>query len=116
MPKLDDPIIPPEKLTQYLLVKRPRGDKSDYLALAGFTGENPDDLMEALKKLAAEGEAVELETDNFGTRYRLEGVLTGPNGKELKVATIWLRKADDRVHFITLVPQKREDTDDESEA
>jgi hypothetical protein len=106
--KIHDPVIAPEKLTRYLLVKRPRGDKSGYLALAGFTADDPDALLVELLALADRGEALEQETDRFGTRYRLEGTLRGPNGLELAVATIWLRKADGRVHFVTLMPGRRE--------
>ena len=102
-------MIAPEKLTGYLLVKRPRGDKSGYLAFAGFTADDPGALMAELLALAARGEAMEQETDRFGTRYRLAGVLKGPNGVELPVATIWLRKADGRVHFVTLMPRRRSD-------
>jgi len=107
--RLRDPVIAWEKLTGYLLVKRPRGDKSGFLGLAGFTAEDPGALMAELLALTARGEATEEETDRFGTRYRLEGVLRGPNGGELPVATIWLRKADGRVHFVTLIPRRRSD-------
>lgn len=107
--RLRDPLIAPEKLTDYLLVKRPRGDKSGFLGLAGFTADDPGVLMAQLLALAAGGEATEHGTDRWGTRYRLEGVLKGPNGVELRVATIWLRKADGRVHFITLIPWSRSD-------
>jgi hypothetical protein len=104
--KLTDPIIAPEKLTQYLLIKRPRGDKSGYLARGGFTLANPEALMEALLALAMKGDAKETETDRFGTRYRLEGNLKGANGKDLPVVTIWMRKTDERNYFITLMPGK----------
>ena len=104
--KIANPNIAPEKLTRYLLIKRPRGDKSGYLATAGFTSANPDALMAALLALAAQGDAKETETDKFGTRYRLEGVLKGPNGKDLPVVTIWMRKTDERNYFITLMPRK----------
>jgi hypothetical protein len=115
--KLTDVIIAPEKLTGYLLVKRARADKSGYLALAGFTAKNPDDLLAALEALVADGDATETATDRFGTRYQLDGVLAGPNGKPLSVATIWLRKSDERIHFITLMPPgKRKAANEKDEA
>lgn len=106
--KLQEPVIALEKLTGYLLVKRPRGDKSGYLAIAGFTADDPGALMSGFLALAARGEAVEEETDRFGTLYRSDGLLKGPNGVSLPVATIWLRKVDGRVHFVTLIPRARE--------
>lgn len=83
--------------------------KSGYLALAGFSAGNSSALRTELLALAARGDAEEQETDQFGTRYRLEGVLSGPTGVELPVATIWLRKADGRDHFVTLMPWRRGD-------
>ena len=35
-----DAVIAPPKLTLYLLVKRPAGDKSEFLRTAGYTSEN----------------------------------------------------------------------------
>lgn len=107
--RIRDPVIALDKLTGYLLVKRPRGDKSGFLGLADFTADNPGTLMAELLALTARCDATEQETDQFGTRYRLEGILKGPNGVELSVATIWLRKADGRVHFVTLIPRRRSD-------
>lgn len=69
--------------------------------------------MAALLAHASEGEAEETETDQFGTRYRVEGVLKGPNEKHLSVVTIWLQKANDRVYFVTLMPPKRKATNEE---
>jgi hypothetical protein len=105
--KLTDVVIASEKLTRYLLVRRPRGDKSGYLAKGGFTQENPEALKVALLE-HAKGDAEEGETDRFGTRYRIEGELSCPNGQLLRVATIWLRKTDGRTHFVTLVPRRRQ--------
>jgi hypothetical protein len=44
-------IIPEAKLTRYLLIFRPYDDKSKFLAKAGFTLKNPDDLMLALRQV-----------------------------------------------------------------
>lgn len=49
----DDAIIPDEKLTQYLLVYKAKNDKSQFLAQAGFTLDNPDQLKAAIQALAA---------------------------------------------------------------
>ncbi len=100
-------IIPDEKLTRYLLVPRNWDDKSKYLAQAGFTQRNPDDLKEALTALAATSETVQDGTNEYGEFLRTDGALTGPNGRELPVAAIWLRwRMDGSVHFVTLKPRK----------
>lgn len=105
----DDAVIPWEKLTRYLLLPRPRNDKSGFLAQAGFGADNPEKLLRALRELAAGGEALEDEGNEYGTFLRLDGDLTGPNGRALRVATIWLRwHLDGSVHFVTLKPGRRD--------
>jgi hypothetical protein len=44
-----DAIIAPDKLTRYLLVRQIRGDKSAFLARAGYTIENADQLLDDLR-------------------------------------------------------------------
>lgn len=103
----DDAEIPPDKLTGYLLIPRPADDKSRYLAQAGFTLDDPDMLRDAIRNLAAEAEAEEDGTNDFGTYYRVPGLLTGPNGRSLPVVTIWLQmNANDSFRFVTLKPDR----------
>lgn len=102
-----NPIIAPDKLTGYLLVPRPTDDKSRYLAQAGFTLANPDDLRDAILRLVAESEAIEDSTSEYGTFYRVSGLLIGPNGRSLSVVTIWLhRSLDGSCRFVTLKPDR----------
>jgi len=44
--------IAPEKLTAYLLVRQARGDKSAFLAKAGYTAANPEQLLHDLRRLS----------------------------------------------------------------
>jgi len=103
-----DAIIPEQKLTKYLLVLKPRNDKSQYLAQAGFTLENWQALQAAIQQLAQSVEAIEQETNEYGTFYQVEGQLIGINRVNLSVVTIWLkRKIDNQFQFITLKPGKK---------
>lgn len=103
----DDAIIPDGKLTRYLLVHKARNDKSKFLAQAGFTQQNPEALLTAIRSLTEVAEAVEDRTSEYGVFYRIEGELIGVNGVRLSVTTIWLqRKVDGKFQFITLVPRK----------
>lgn len=45
----EDSHIAPEKLTRYLLVPQTRGDKSAYLALAGYRLDNFTTLLTDLR-------------------------------------------------------------------
>lgn len=106
----EDAIIPDAKLTRYLLVLRPRNDKSKFLAQAGFTAENPEALLNALRQLTRSNDALEDRTDEYGTYYQVKGMLQGVNGMNLNVITIWLqRKIDQQFQFITLIPNKEAD-------
>ncbi len=103
----DDAIISDDKLTRYLLVYKARNDKAKFLAQAGFTQQNPEALLAAIRSLTEMIEAVEDRTDEYGTFYRVEGELIGANGVNLSVTTIWLRrKVDGTFQFVTLVPRK----------
>jgi hypothetical protein len=98
---IDDP-----KLTDYLLVQRPWDDKSGYLGRAGFDLKSWSDLRAAIRKLADAVDAVEDGSNEYGTFYRVEGILEGATGN-VQVVCIWMNRAiDGRFHFVTLKPSK----------
>ncbi len=102
-----DAKIPIQKITEYLLIPREWDDKSKFLAQAGFLRDNPELLSWAIRKLAADVDAVEDGTSEYGVFLRVEGELQGPNGRSLQVVTIWLRwHVDGQVRFVTLKPRK----------
>jgi len=102
-----DAIIPDEKLTRYLLILREHDDKSKFLSQAGFTPENPEALMGAIRQLSDANEAVQDGENEYGEFYRVGGELEGVGGRKLLVVTIWLRwKLDGKFRFVTLKPQK----------
>nr|WP_199314619.1 MULTISPECIES: DUF6883 domain-containing protein [unclassified Desertifilum] len=94
-----------------MLIQRSRNDKSQFLAKAGFTAENSEDLLNALRQLTDLNEALEDRTDEYGTYYQVKGSLQGINGLNLEVIAIWLqRKIDGQFQFITLIPNKEADS------
>ena len=103
----NDAIIPEAKITQYLLMPRVKDDKSKFLAQAGFTQENPDDLLNAIRELAITTQATEDSINEYGVFYTVDGNLQGVNGRELAVVTVWLQSKDDgSFRFITLKPKR----------
>ena len=101
-----DARIPEEKVTRYLLTHREHDDKSRFLALAGFTQENPEELLTAIRNLADDSEAIEEDNNEYGTFYRVEGGLRGPL-RSIDVVTIWIRlRFDGEFRFVTLKPRK----------
>ncbi len=100
-----DAEILPRKLSEYLLVPRPKGDKSKFLAQAGFTSANADELMDSSRRLAIEAEATEDGVNEYGIFDRADGPLTGLDGRVLSVAIVWIRwHSDGSFHFVTWKP------------
>jgi hypothetical protein len=91
-----DALIPAEKLTRYLLLPRPWGDKAKFLAQAGFERANAEALLGALRALAASADSIEDGENDYGQFLRTEAV-----------TAIWLRlHLDGQVRFVTLKPRR----------
>jgi hypothetical protein len=102
-----DALVAPEKLTEYLLRWRPEDDKSAFLAQAGYTLENAGRLMADIREQLMPLEAELVENTDYGPKFALAGVLTGPNGRSLRVLTIWMtEEATSQTKFITLYPDR----------
>jgi len=102
-----DTLIAQDKLTEYLLRWRPEDDKSAFLARAGYTLENADRLMADIREQIMTLDAETMEKTEYGPKYAIRGVLTGPNGSTLRVVTIWLtEEATGQTKFITLYPDR----------
>ena len=102
-----DTIIAPNKLTQYLLRLRVEDDKSQFLELAGYTLADADRLLRDIREQVLPLDAEFHEETEYGPKYRIRGTLTGPNGRILRVVTIWMKEnATNQVKFVTLFPDK----------
>src|SRR5213594_1149490 len=98
-----DAVIAREKITSYLLRKLPENDKSGFLVLAGYALENPDRLEADIRAQILTQDADFVETTEYGDKYCMRADLTGPNGRRLRVVTIWLTEdASGTTKFITL--------------
>ena len=103
-----DTTIVEDKLTRYLLLSQARGDKSAFLARAGYTLRNADQLLRDLRMQILPLEAVALESNKFGRYYEIRGTLTGPKDVTLAVCTIWMAEhLSGATKFVTLIPDKR---------
>jgi len=99
-----DAIIADEKVRDYLLKPRVKGDKSGYLALAGYNREDFWELQRDIRDQLLPTEAIFQRRDRFGEYYMFDGHLTGPNGRRLGVETIWIRENDGKIRFLTPFP------------
>lgn len=104
-----DAEISVDKIRNYLLLKRDVGDKSKFLLQAGYSIENYDTLIRDLRNQFLPLEATYDEETVFGKKYKINRVLTGPNGKTLLVCTVWmLENMTNKWKFITLFPVKEQ--------
>lgn len=103
-----DTTIAEDKLIRYLLLPQVRGDKSAFLAQAGYTLENAGQLLHDLRTQIASADAVPMESNTFGEYYEICGALIGPNGVTLVVRTIWMTEHLSGItKFVTLIPDRR---------
>ena len=103
-----DTAIAEDKLTRYLLLPQARGDKSAFLAQAGYRQETASHLLRDLRTQLLPLEAQWLESNAFGQYYEIRGTLTGPSGVALPVRSIWMTEHLSGVtKFVTLIPDTR---------
>ena len=100
-----DTVIAREKLTDYLLSPRDDHDKSGFLRLAGYSCANAAQLEADLRTQLLSRAATVAGESPYGTKYIIRGSLTGPNGRTLRVLSVWMREnATGLTKFITLYP------------
>ncbi len=106
-----DALIVTAKLTKYLLVWRDADDKSKFLAQAGYSQENWQQLEADLRSQLLPLEAVPSDEPNqFGDVYEIRGGLRGVNGVNLAVVTIWMVEYEtQQTKFVTLYPDKEQE-------
>ncbi len=101
-------VIAEAKILNYLLKWQPEGDKSRFLASAGYGMLEASRLAQDIRTQLLPLEAVFEEATEYGDKYRIQGVLTGPNGRSLRVVTAWMIEHESgRTKFLTLFPDRR---------
>jgi hypothetical protein len=105
----ENAVITREKITDYLLKWQPDNDKSTFLARAGYSPDNWEQLLEDILTQILPVEAELMRKTAYGDLFRIRGKLLGPNGVSLRVITIWMmERASRETKFITLFPDKEE--------
>jgi outer membrane receptor for Fe3+-dicitrate len=96
-------VIPSAKLSNYLLIRLPKDDKSQFLDRGGYSIENWQQLDRDLRSQILSLEAEQMENTRYGEKYMIKGSLTSPNGTILQVKTVWMVTPSE-TRFVTLVP------------
>jgi hypothetical protein len=105
MPYLDrQATIAEAKLTDYLLIQKPKDDKSGFLAQARYNLDNWRQLRQELRHFLFNQATLHKKT-NFGDIYEIKGILVGVNGTNLRIATYWMVDSlTNETKFVTLLP------------
>ena len=102
-----DALIATEKLTKYLLVRRPVGDKLKFLRQAGYTLDNWRQLEQDIRQQILSQEVVPIEQTRYGEYFEIRASLRGPNSVTVNVRTVWMKESSSGVtKFITLYPDR----------
>ena len=110
MSLFDVVVVPPQKITHYLLslTSRDGKGKARFFFGYGFTVADWEVLADALKRHAAENPVTKTETTDYGTRYVIEGMMRTPDGRTPQLRTVWLlENAGDAPRFITAYPLEK---------
>ena len=107
LPNAEHAIIPSDKLTDYLLSKSHLIGrwKARFFLSIGFSEAKADELQDALMYVAKTGEVKSATTTDFGIKYVVEGVISGPSGRRAVIRTVWvIETGQDRPRLITAYP------------
>lgn len=103
--------VSPRKLAEYLL--DPTSDegasKGRYLFSYGFTADRPRELQAALLAHANMANFIGVKVADYGLKFRFDGSMPAPNGRDATVLTVWQVDAggDGTARFITTRPSRR---------
>lgn len=79
--------------------------KARVFATAGYNRTNAAVLRRDLLDLAQSADAEPQAKSIFGQKFIIRGILRGPNGESLAVATVWIIRAGERVpRLVTAYP------------
>ena len=109
LPNIDKAAISSDKLRDYLLSRsHPIGRfKAAFFNKLGFNADNWEIMEEALRSVL-KGDALEKDVTEYGNKYEIRGVITGPSGLSVEIVTVWIiLKGEDHPRFITAYPGER---------
>jgi hypothetical protein len=107
LPGAERAFVDPAKVRDYLLSpEHPVGrGKARFFAALGFRRADWPVLQAALLQLAREAPAHPGEATAFGQKYRVGGMMQGPNGRVAAVETAWIvLVGEDVPRFVTAFP------------
>jgi hypothetical protein len=108
LPNAQKAVVDERKVREYLLSpSHPVGRfKARFFGSIGFPPEAWSGFVNALQRLAAEGEARVLEDSEYGQKYAVRGEISGPGSRPAEVESVWIiRAGDDKPRLVTVYPR-----------
>lgn len=108
LPNSEKAAIDERKVREYLLsTSHPVGRfKARFFASIGFGPGNWQVLAKAIVLVAATGDAELVQDNEYGRKYLVPGLLTGPEGRSADVVSIWIvRAGSDTPRLVTVYPR-----------
>lgn len=92
LPNRDRVIISKSKLTEYILSETHALGKfkAKFFAIIGFHKSNVSVLEKSLRDIASSNEVADVISSDYGMKYVIYGKIKTPNGKTVKLCTIWI--------------------------
>ena len=107
VPNPDRAVIDSSKLRDYILSDaHPVGRfKARFFHRLGYTAADAARLEQDLYHHLQQHDAVLGDTTQYGAKYLVRGIVTGPNGRSAEVVSVWIiRTAEDFPRLITAYP------------
>lgn len=107
LPNRKNAYISKEKLTDYLLSETHTVGKfkAKFFRTLGFDESNLDVLEKALHEIAESEDVKEVVSSRYGTKYIIDGSISTPRGKIVRVQTVWIIESGQKYpRFITAYP------------
>ena len=108
LPNVDRAVIDPTKIRDYLLsTSHPVGRfKAAFFATLGYGADRWEILQDDFLTVARTGNAIAGQVSSFGVKFEVDGILTGPSGRQGAVRTVWIvRDGEQFPRFVTAFPR-----------
>ncbi len=107
VPNRRSAIVPPQKISAYLLdLDHPDGgSKANFFLQFGFDFQT---LTEALLSHVVENEVFSTEETEYGRKFVVFGKMESPSGLSFNLKSVWIvRKGEARPSLLTAFPSKK---------
>ena len=104
----DRAVVDPAKIRDYLLAAaHPVGRfKARFFVALGYASDRWERLRDDILTVGRSGDVSGETATPYGSKFEVEGILTGPSGRSATVRTVWIiRTGEDFPRLVTVFPR-----------